>query len=117
MHEEVKVKELREEVGRGKKALDGVRVAALVCTLTVERGAQHTNASQHESKRAQTRVDKAQAQLMKLSNEAGASSRMHGLVVLNPVHPGRGVPVAVGLPSHGWCQYQLICIAQSVPPA
>lgn len=33
MHEEVKVKELREEVGRGKKALDGVRVAALVRRL------------------------------------------------------------------------------------
>lgn len=29
-HEEAKVKELREEVGRGRKAIDGVRVAASV---------------------------------------------------------------------------------------
>ena len=33
MGEEVKVKELREEAARGRKALDGVRVAALVSVL------------------------------------------------------------------------------------
>lgn len=30
MHEELKVKELKEEAARGRKALEGVRVAALV---------------------------------------------------------------------------------------
>ena len=31
--EEAKTKELREEVSRGRKALEGVRVAAIVCDV------------------------------------------------------------------------------------
>lgn len=46
------------------------------------------------------RMDKAQAQLMRISNDASMTSRAHGLVILNPVHPVRGVPVAVSIPSY-----------------
>lgn len=51
--------------------------------------------SQHEGKKAQTRLDKAQAQLMKLGNDASLAARPQGLVILNPIHPGKGVPTSV----------------------
>lgn len=92
-NEEAKVKELREEVGRGRKAIDGVRVAASVSSVPCRSGAKLIR--QHEGKKAQTRLDKAQAQLMKLSNDASLASRPQGLVILNPIHPGKGVPVGV----------------------
>jgi hypothetical protein len=50
---------------------------------------------QHEGKKAQTRLDKAQAQLMKLGNDASLAARPQGLVILNPIHPGKGVPTSV----------------------
>lgn len=89
----MKVKELREEVSRGRKAIDGVRVAASVSYWTWV--ALTELMSQHEGKKAQTRLDKAQAQLMKLGNDACLAARPQGLVILNPIHPGKGVPTSV----------------------
>jgi hypothetical protein len=96
--EELKVKELREESARGRKALEGVRVAALVSHLLVSR-AQSIDIRKHEGKKSQTRMDKAQAQLTRLSNDASIATRAHGLVILNPIRPGRDAPMAVSYPA------------------
>ncbi|WWD01162.1 hypothetical protein V866_008101 [Kwoniella sp. B9012] len=74
--EEAKTKELREEVQRGRKALEGVRVAA-----------------QHDSKKVQMKLDKALSQLSKQS-ESQSQQRSSGLVLLNPIPAGRIQPVA-----------------------
>ncbi|WVQ69849.1 uncharacterized protein L199_008070 [Kwoniella botswanensis] len=74
--EEAKAKELREEVQRGRKALEGVRVAA-----------------QHDSKKVQMKLDKALSQLSKQS-ESQSQQRSSGLVLLNPIPAGRIQPVA-----------------------
>ncbi|WVR05359.1 hypothetical protein IAU60_002373 [Kwoniella sp. DSM 27419] len=74
--EESKSKELREEVGRGRKALEGVRVAA-----------------SHETKKVQMKLDKALAQITKSGDSSGAQ-RPQGLVLLNPIAPGRLQPTA-----------------------
>ena len=87
------MKELREEVSRGRKAIDGVRVAASVSYWTWIALIKLT--IQHEGKKAQTRLDKAQAQLMKWGNDASLAARPQGLVILNPIHPGKGVPTSV----------------------
>ncbi|KAK8869584.1 hypothetical protein IAR55_000151 [Kwoniella newhampshirensis] len=75
--EEARTKELREDVGRGRKALDGVRVAA-----------------GHENKKIQMKLDKSLSQLAKMSSDATVMTRPHGLVLLNPIPAGRIQPVA-----------------------
>ncbi|ORY28317.1 Afadin and alpha-actinin-binding-domain-containing protein [Naematelia encephala] len=80
--EEIRTKELREEVGRGRKAVDAVRVAA-----------------GHEAKKAQLRFDKAQSQLNKIASDASLVSRPQGLILLNPITSGRSHPVAPGQPA------------------
>lgn len=67
---------------------------------------------QHESKKTQLKLDKANAQLAKLSNDASLLSRPHGLVLLNAIPGGRATsPVAVS--------YQLIlfCVLADHDPA
>ncbi|WVW82844.1 hypothetical protein I302_104856 [Kwoniella bestiolae CBS 10118] len=73
--EEAKMKELREEVQRGRKALEGVRVAA-----------------QHEGKKIQSKLDKALSQLSKQSETPQPKSS--GLVLLNPIPAGRIQPIS-----------------------
>ncbi|WWD09906.1 hypothetical protein V865_008035 [Kwoniella europaea PYCC6329] len=74
--EEAKTKELREEVQRDRKALEGVRVAA-----------------QHDSKKVQMKLDKALSQLSKQS-ESQSQQRSSGLVLLNPIPASKIQPVA-----------------------
>ncbi|OCF55871.1 hypothetical protein L486_06627 [Kwoniella mangroviensis CBS 10435] len=74
--EEAKTKELREEVQRGRKALEGVRVAA-----------------QHDSKKVQMKLDKALSQLSKQS-DSQSQQKSSGLVLLNPIPAGRIQTVA-----------------------
>ncbi|WWD16154.1 hypothetical protein CI109_100579 [Kwoniella shandongensis] len=75
--EEAKTKELREEVGRGRKALEGVRVAA-----------------GHENKKIQMKMDKSLAQLAKISNDQTIMAKPQGLMLLNPIPSGGIQPVA-----------------------
>ncbi|KAL7424248.1 hypothetical protein Q5752_001835 [Cryptotrichosporon argae] len=75
--EEDKARALREEVGRGRRAVETVRVAA-----------------GHEAKKAQAKLDKALAQLSRA--EPSRPPLAHGLVVLNPVVGNRLAPVATG---------------------
>jgi hypothetical protein len=37
---------------------------------------------------------------MKLGNDASLAARPQGVVILNPVHPGKGVPVSVSSHIH-----------------
>ncbi|WVN86665.1 uncharacterized protein L203_101836 [Cryptococcus depauperatus CBS 7841] len=76
--EETKTKELREENLRGKKALESVRVAA-----------------GHDAKKAQMSLDKALAQLTKVGNDSSVASKPQGLILLNPIPPGRIQPVSI----------------------
>lgn len=63
------------------------------------------------------RMDKAQAQLTRISNDASIASRGQGLVILNPIHPGRVVPVAVS-PLILWSPVlALMVVGESVTPA
>ena len=50
---------------------------------------------QHETKKIQTKLDRATAQLTRLNNDATLLSRPQGLVLLNPISGGRTHPVAV----------------------
>ncbi|EIW70060.1 hypothetical protein TREMEDRAFT_30323, partial [Tremella mesenterica DSM 1558] len=76
--EEAKTKELREEVGRGKKALESVRVAA-----------------NHQSKKTQIKLDKALTQIARFNNDATLLSRPHGVTILNPIPSNRNIPTHV----------------------
>ncbi|WRT67356.1 uncharacterized protein IL334_004327 [Kwoniella shivajii] len=78
-NEEIKTKELREEIGRGRKAIESVRVAAT-----------------HETKKIQMKLDKALLQLSKQSESQNqkTSSSSSGLILLNPIPAGRIQPIA-----------------------
>lgn len=91
--EEAKVKELREELARGRKALEGVRIAANV-GVTLD-----CSLPQHETKKNQIKLDKANAQLLRLSNDASLLTRPQGLIMLNPISGSRAHPVAPHQPS------------------
>ncbi|WWC69229.1 uncharacterized protein I206_103166 [Kwoniella pini CBS 10737] len=73
--EQNKTKELKEEVARGRKALEGVRVAAT-----------------HDNKKIQLKLDKALTTLSKQSENPQQKST--GLVLLNPIPAGRTQPIA-----------------------
>ncbi|WWC60878.1 uncharacterized protein I303_103454 [Kwoniella dejecticola CBS 10117] len=73
--EQNKTKELREEIGRGRKALEGVRTAAT-----------------HENKKIQMKLDKALTTLTRQSEAPQQKST--GLVLLNPIPAGRLQPIA-----------------------
>ncbi|GFZ45799.1 hypothetical protein JCM24511_03529 [Saitozyma sp. JCM 24511] len=76
--EESKTKELREEVNRGRKAVEAVRIAA-----------------GHEAKKNQIKLEAAQARLTRLSSE-NVQSKQQGLCLLNPIAPSRSAPLAAG---------------------
>lgn len=84
--EESKGKLLREDVARGRKAIDNLKVAATVsydrCTLT------HY---QQEAKRAQLKLDKVLGQLSRQVPVVPPKFEL-----MNPVLPGHIAPVAVG---------------------
>ncbi len=52
---------------------------------------------QHENKKIQMKLDKAQAQLAKISMDASLLGRPQGMVLLNPISGGRTHPEAVSL--------------------
>ncbi|OCF44171.1 hypothetical protein I317_01963 [Kwoniella heveanensis CBS 569] len=74
--EEGRTKELREELGRSRKATEGVRIAA-----------------GHEIKKIQLKLDKTLSQLTR-ANDSGPSQKSQGLILLNPIPAGRIQPVA-----------------------
>jgi hypothetical protein len=110
--EESKTKELREEVNRGRKAVEAVRIAAGVSGYDIhhQRGtvvpspAVHSrlgrcevdvaDAMQHEAKKNQIKLEAAQARLTRLSSE-NVQSKQQGLCLLNPIAPSRSAPLAV----------------------
>ena len=93
--EEAKTRELREDVNRARKAADSVRVAAAVrltlCCGTVEAWTD----GQQEQKKAQARYDAAQAKIARYASDSSMLSQAQGMVLLNPIAPGRAAPVAV----------------------
>ena len=93
--EQDQVKELREEIIRGRKAMEGIKMAAVVRILVAHAQSVQSDRSQHEAKKNQLKLDKAQQQLARLANDASSSTRPQGLVLLNPISGGRSYPVAV----------------------
>ncbi|ORX33782.1 Afadin and alpha-actinin-binding-domain-containing protein [Kockovaella imperatae] len=75
--EREQVKDLREELARGRKALESVKLAAL-----------------HDAKKSQMQLDKAHQQLARIAGDPTVPSKPQGLIILNPVTANRSHPIA-----------------------